>query len=145
VLITYRDFGSSTWTTINTTNIATYLRAFKDKNNNIHILAINSSIFRSLGLANYLFVNTSTNFVNVEDLNTRYLAYGITGFGDFGDIKVDNDLNVYIAINTKRGLTNGNDLLIKRNNTWQAPIRLPNNTSPINYFLNSIRLDIGKF
>jgi hypothetical protein len=141
VLITYRDFGSSTWTTINTTNIATYLRAFKDKNNNIHILAINSS----LGLANYLFVNTSTNSVNVEDLNTQYLASGITGFGNFGDIKVDNDLNVYIAINTKRGLTNGNDLLIKRNNTWQAPIRLPNNTSPINYFLNSIRLDIGKF
>jgi hypothetical protein len=141
VLITYRDFGSSTWTTINTTNIATYLRAFKDKNNNLHILAINSST----SLANYLFVNTSTNSVNVENLNTQYLAYGITGFGDFGDIKVDNDINVYIAINTKRGLTNGNDLLIKRNTTWQAPTRLPNNTSPINYFLNSIRLDIGNF
>jgi hypothetical protein len=141
VLITYRDFGSSIWTTINTTNIATYLRAFKNKNNDLHILAINSS----LGLANYLFVNTSTNSINVEDLNNRYSSYGITGFGNFGDIKVDNDLNVYIAINTKRGLTNGNDLLIKRNNTWQAPIRLPNNTSPINYFLNSIRLDIGKF
>jgi hypothetical protein len=140
VLITYRGFGSSTWTTINTTNIATYLRAFKDKNNNLHILAINSST----SLANYLFVNTSTNSVNVENLNTQYLSY-ITGFGNFGDIKVDNDINVYIAINTKRGLTNGNDLLIKRNNTWQAPIRLPNNTSPINYFLNSIRLDIGKF
>jgi len=141
VLVTYRDFGSSTWTTINTTNIATYLRAFKDKNNNLHILAINSST----SLANYLFVNTSTNSVNVENLNTQYLAHGITGFGDFGDIKVDNDINVYIAINTKRGLTNGNDLLIKRNNTWQAPVMLPNSTSPINYFLNSIRLDIGKF
>jgi hypothetical protein len=154
VLITYRDFGSSTWTTIDTTdidptNIATYLRAFKDKNNNLHILAINSSI--SLGLANYLFVDTSTNpvNVNVKNLNTQYLTHGIDGFGDFGDIKVDNDLNVYIAINTIRntirGTVNGNDLLIKRNNTWQAPIRLPNNTSPINYFLNSIRLDIGKF
>jgi len=141
VLITYRDFGSSTWNTINTTNIATYLRAFKDKNNNLHILAINSST----SLANYLFVNTSTNSVIVENLNTQYLAYGITGFGNFVDIKVDNDLNVYIAINTKRGLTNGNDLLIKRNTTWQAPVRLPNNTSPINYFLNYIRLDIGNF
>jgi hypothetical protein len=145
VLITYRDFGSSTWNTINPPNIAnivTYLRAFKDKNNNLHILAINSS----LGLANYLFVNTSTNSVNVENLNTQYPT--ITGFGNFGDIKVDNDLNVYIAINTIRGLTNvtnGNDLLIKRNTTWQAPIRLPNNTSPINYFLDSIRMDIGKF
>jgi hypothetical protein len=138
VLITYRDFGSSTWTTIPTTTIATYLRAFKDKNNNIHILAINSPS------ANYLFVNTSTNSVNVENLNINYLEY-ISSFGDFGDIKVDNDINVYIAINTKRGPTNGNDLLIKRNNTWQAPIRLPNNTSPINYFLNSIRLDIGNF
>jgi hypothetical protein len=101
------------------------------------ILAINSS----LGLANYLFVNTSTNTVNVENLNTQYLAYAINGFGNFGDIKVDNDLNFYIAINTKRGITNGNDLLIKRNTTWQASIRLPNNTFPINYFLNSIRLE----
>lgn len=138
VLITYRDFGSSTWTTIPTPISASYLRVCKDKNNNIHILAINSPS------ANYLFVNTSTNSVNVENLNINYLEY-ISSFGDFGDIKVDNDINVYIAINTKRGLTNGNDLLIKRNNTWQAPIRLPNNTSPINYFLNSIRLDIGNF
>jgi hypothetical protein len=139
VLITYRDFGSSTWTTITTTISASYLRVCKDKNNDLHILAINPPS------ANYLFVNTSTNFVNVENLDTWYADIS---FVEFGDIKVDNDLNVYIAINTKNTRTAtgyGIDLLIKRNNTWQAPIGLPNNTSPILYFLNSIRLDIGNF
>ncbi len=140
--ITYKNFGSLLWNTIpfNTVS-ANYLRNFKDKNNNIHILAINSTT----NTANYIFYNTSTNTINNEILNTQYLSSGITGFGSYGDIKVDDNLNVYIAINTRRGLTNGNDLLIKKGNAWQPPIRLPNNTNPINYFLNSIRLDIGSF
>jgi hypothetical protein len=138
VLITYRDFGSSEWTTKPATISASYLRVCKDKNNNLHILAINPST----SSANYLFVvDTSTNpvSVNVENLKDEYSSY-ITGFGGSGDIKVDNDINVYIAINTKRATGDGNDLLIKRNTTWQAPITLP-----IDYFLDSIRLDIGKF
>ena len=139
--VTYKSFGNTSYNTVIIPIVANYLKTSKDKNNNIHILAINSST----NTASYIFYNTGTNAHSIENLNTQYLSSGITGFGPYGDIKVDENLNIYIAINTRRGVTNGNDLLIKRSNNWQAPIRLPNNSSPINYFLNYIRLDIGNF
>ncbi len=142
--ITYKNFGSLLWNTIDIpTILANYLRTFKDKNNNIHILAINSSTntTTSTNTANYIFYNTSSNSYNSENLNALYLLHGITGFGNSGDIKVDDNLNIYIVIKTKVLLTDGNNLLIKRGNTWKPPIGLPNNNTPI----NSFRIDIGSF
>lgn len=141
--VTYKSFGDNLYNTLNIPIVANYIRTFRDKNNNIHILAINSSV----NIANYVFYNTSLNNYSVDNLDVVYnvVNYGITGFGPYGDIKVDDNLNIYIVINTRRNTVNGNDLLIKKGNTYQAPIRLPNNNNPITYFLNSIRLDIGNF
>ncbi|MCS7164881.1 MAG: hypothetical protein RMJ51_01160 [Candidatus Calescibacterium sp.] len=122
------------------------IRTFLDKSNNLHILSFGDNQNPTEKVYYRVFRNDTNMFelfdgIDTLNLREKYITYGIQAMGPTGDILVEDDGTVYIVISTLRSNNlYGVDLLIRRNGIWQPPIRIPP-SSPVNYLLNSLRIN----
>jgi hypothetical protein len=134
---TFNNYTSSLFTP--NYNIRTFLDTTSGR---LHIISFSVQSGFPSNCYYIVFDNSTNSFVIQQSLN-MILTYAtiFTSIGPYGDIFVDSDGTVYIAVVTRRigQTTDGLDLLTYKNGAWQNPIRIPP-SSPINYLVNSIRI-----